>query len=268
MTDSDRKSLGSSLAIVTTIVAIIILGFTLTSISLGPTAYSTATLAGFSACLATILGFWSLYVISQEGLLREDPYHIMTLSLSIGLLLFAMVDVARTGAILNPTSEIYSYTISSTMIAILVILVIGIVGYARSVNSVLNYMKQNERILLMVISLASAFVGLSFVGVAGEQTITRTFRMLITTGGFASLCITLAYVVNVLRDGSLSKQLAHIFIGLVLIFVQTLLAWWATDLTANTISSVLGAEAYLLISLGIHRGCEECVFLEAGVDIE
>ncbi|MBD3407067.1 MAG: hypothetical protein GF411_13190 [Candidatus Lokiarchaeota archaeon] len=268
MSDSEGRSLGSSLVIISTIVAVIILGFTVATITFGPSIFSTATLSGFSACLATILGLWSLYVISQDGLLREDPYHLMNLALSIALILFALVDIARTGAILNPTEDVFQYTVSSTLVAILVILVFGIVGYARSVNSVLNHMKQTERIFLIVISLASAFLGLSLVPISGLESISRIIRMMITTGGFTSLSITLAFAVLALKRGSIAKQLAHITIALILISCQSLLAWWTTDLIMMTITSVLGAQSYLLISLGINKACEECANLEAGTELK
>ncbi|UCH03961.1 MAG: hypothetical protein JSW05_10265 [Candidatus Thorarchaeota archaeon] len=211
---------------------------------------SSAILAPITAFLMGLVG---LYYFGRESLAKEDRFNQMNVFFSLGLVLFAISEVA--GGFLGEQegSELFHFIFGLVQLPGLLLWAIGVLGYLRSSNTALGVASETKLIGSLIV-VPTVFVTV----VASVSLLVAPARNPVEVLATAPLAIGLGFVMCALvvilwifREGKLAQPIFLAFLTLVLVFIR-IAAWCFIGFSPlEPVGRLLGAEAYVLLGASI-----------------
>jgi MFS family permease len=203
-----------------------------------------------SALLMGVIGLW---LFGREDFRREDRFHLMNIFFSLGLVLYSISEIAA-GLLANQEgSEAYLFTVSLIQMPGLILWAIGVLGYLRASNSVLQTSNDSRLVGIMIIVPTAAMLLLAFLVMIFNPT--RNPIDVFTTAplaiGMSVITLALGYVLLVFRGGRLSRPLGLAFLAVLVLTIQIVL-WCCIALSpVEPLGQVVRAEAYIILGTAL-----------------
>ena len=206
--------------------------------------------APVSAFSMGIIGLW---VFGREDFRREDRFHLMNLFFSLGLVLYAISEVAASLLANQEGSEAFLFTVSLVQMPGLILWAIGVLGYLRASNSVLKSTKDNRLLAMMVIIPAVAMLILASLVMVLNPT--RNPVEVFTTAplaiGMGVITLAMGYVLLVFRSGRLARPLGLAFLSVLVLTMQIVL-WCCIELSPiEPLGQIVRTEAYIVLGTAL-----------------
>jgi hypothetical protein len=199
------------------------------------------------------MGFAGLVLFGREDFRREDRFHLMNLFFSLGLVLYGISEVAA-GLLANQEgSEAYLFTISLIQMPGLILWAIGVLGYFRASNSVLDATTDNRLVGAMIVIPSVAILTLATLSLF--QNPTRNPIEVITTAplaiGMGAITLAIGYVMVVFRGGKLARPIGLAFFALLVLALQISL-WCCVGLSpVEPLGQLARTEAYIVLGAAL-----------------
>jgi hypothetical protein len=213
-----------------------------------------SSLGGVSAPVSSfIMGIIGLSFFGREDFRREDRFHLMNLFFSLGLVLYAISEVAASLLANQEGSEAFLFTVSLVQMPGLILWAIGVIGYLRASNSVLKSTNDNRLLVMMVIIPAVAMLILASLVMALNPT--RNPVEVFTTAplaiGMGIITLALGYVLLVFRSGRLARPLVLAFLSVLVLTLQIVL-WCCIELSPiEPLGQIVRTEAYIVLGIAL-----------------
>jgi hypothetical protein len=188
---------------------------------------------------AFIMGFIGLVLFGREDFRREDRFHLMNLFFSLGLVLYGISEVAASLLANQEGSEAYLFTISLIQMPGLILWAIGVLGYLRASNSVLETTNDGRLVGAMIVIPSVAM--LTLASVVLFQNPTRNLIEVLTTAllaiGMGVITLAIGYVMIVFRLLVLTLQIS---------------LWCCVGLSpVEPLGQLVRTEAYLILGVAL-----------------
>lgn len=205
--------------------------------------------AAASALLAALVG---IGLFARGGLMREDRFRIMNLAVSVGLVFFFIADLANYALSQATLSDMLSLGIDLIQLLGLLFWVIGIVGYFKASNQVLEYMSM--KVMWIVLIGSSALCSFLVLLWESEHVIQLDLlESVIKTPfmfGLALVVASMAALFWIFRTGRLSLPLGLGLAGVFLMMAQTMALEFVCQCAAPY-TRILTVEAYLFLGASL-----------------
>jgi hypothetical protein len=210
----------------------------------------SAILAPLTAFLMGIIG---LYHFGRESLAKEDRFNLMNAFFSLGLVLFAISEVAASLLGGQEGSEAFHFTIGLIQLPGLILWAIGVLGYLRSSNAALG-VASDTKLVGGLIAIPTAFVVVVASAILVITPTRNPIEVLATAPlaiGLGVVMCALAVILWIFREGRLAGPIALAFVTLILVFIR-IAAWCFVGFSPlESIGRLLGTEAYVLLGASI-----------------
>lgn len=202
---------------------------------------------------AVIIGLFGLTTYGREDFRREDRFHLMNIFFSLGLVLYAISEIAAGLLASQEGSEAYLFTVSLIQMPGLILWAIGVLGYLRASNTVLQ--KADDRTLvggMIVIPSAAMMLLVIVVMIVSPE---RNPIEVLTTSplaiGMGAITVAMAYVLAVFRGGKLAIPIGLAFIALLVLTMQIIL-WCCFGLSpVEPLGQLVRTEAYIILGAAL-----------------
>ncbi|MFW9846388.1 MAG: hypothetical protein ACFFD6_06550 [Candidatus Thorarchaeota archaeon] len=208
---------------------------------------------GLAPLTAAIIGLLGLTVYGRDDFRREDRFHLMNIFFSLGLVLYAISEIAAGLLVGQEGSEAYLFTLSLIQMPGLILWAIGVLGYLRASNAVLQ--KTNDKTLVggMIVIPSTAMVLLTIIVTVLSPE--RDPIEVLTTSplaiGMGAITLAMAYVLIVFRGGRLAVPLGLAFVALFILTMQIIL-WCCFGLSpVESFGQVVRTEAYIILGASL-----------------
>ncbi len=206
------------------------------------------TMAVVSAMLGFGVGFFGLLKYSSSGLFHDDTFHMLGVLLSAGILVLALADIANAIALSQPENQVLPYMVSSARATALILWILGVAGYVRASNNVLGF--AFPRLWAIALVFGALALILAFPSILGanveygpyESTWYLFFSVIM---GLITASIYTQYYA--LREGHIGGIIRYLFLGLMAMYLSSLLVWYASTMIILVIVGILAIEGYILI---------------------
>jgi len=211
---------------------------------------SNAILAPVTAFLMGIIG---LLHFGRESLAKEDRFNQMNVYFSLGLVLFAISEVAASLVGTQEGSESFHFIIGLIQLPGLLLWALGVLGYLRSSNNALG-VTSDTKLVGILIAVPTAFVAVVASVVVIASPTRNPVEILATaplTIGLGSVMCALAFILWIFREGKLAWPIFLAFLTLALVFIR-IAAWCFVGFSPlEPFGRLLGTEGYLLLGASI-----------------
>ena len=202
---------------------------------------------------AVIMGLIGLVIFGREDFRREDRFHLMNLFFSLGLVLYAISEVAASLLASQEGSEAYLFTVSLIQMPGLILWAIGVLGYLRASNSVLE--TTNDRRLVGTMIVVPTAVMLILASLVLLLNPARSPIEVLTTAplaiGMGVIALALGYVVIVFRGGRLARPIGLAFIAILVLTMQIVL-WCCVGLSPiEPLGQLVRTESYIVLGISL-----------------
>ncbi|MGY5874873.1 MAG: hypothetical protein RTU30_03925 [Candidatus Thorarchaeota archaeon] len=197
--------------------------------------------------VAVTIGLTTLLRFTTFGLFREDQFHMMGVLISVGILVMALSEASAAAATSFPDVSIFPYMITSARVIALLLWVVGIVGYVRTSNSVLQFAFPNLWALVLILAIISIIVGLGNLGQPVDILPTRAGWYFVYSVSVGSLLASIFMQYRVLREGQMGRVMKLVLFGILSLYVHTLILWFTSFPLAAVFASLLSVECYILL---------------------
>ncbi|MHA2071440.1 MAG: hypothetical protein ACW985_06605 [Candidatus Thorarchaeota archaeon] len=202
---------------------------------------------------ALIMGIIGLVSFGREDFRREDRFHLMNLFFSLGLVLYAISEVAASLLASQEGSEAYLFTLSLIQMPGLILWAIGVLGYLRASNSVLE--TANDRRLVGTIIVVPTAAMLILASLVLLQNPARNPIEVLTTAplaiGMGVIALALGYVVFVFRGGRLARPIGLAFVAILVLTIQIVLWCCAGYSPIEPVGQLVRTEAYIFLGISL-----------------
>ena len=201
------------------------------------------------ALLASLIG---IGLFGRGGFLREDPFQVMNLTLSLGLIPFSVADMATVLVSQIPQAEQLSFGIGLIQLLGLLLWVIGTVGYLKASNQVMGYASARATLGgLTIPSVLCAFLALlSSTEQSSQRNPFESATKVSIWFALTLVVLSMASLLWIFRTGRLSLPLGLGFLGVFLMLIRSLapvLLWDSTE----PLLQILAVEAYLFLGAAL-----------------
>ena len=177
----------------------------------------------------------------------------MNLFFSLGLVLYAIAEVAAGLLASQEGSEAFLFTVSLIQMPGLILWAIGVIGYLRASNSVLKATSDNGLLATIVIIPTIAMIVLASLVMFLNPT--RNPVEVFTTAplavGMGVITLALGYVLLVFRGGRLARPLGLAFLSVLVLTLQIVL-WCCVGLSpVEPIGQIVRTEAYIVLGIAL-----------------
>ena len=202
---------------------------------------------------ALIMGFIGLVIFGREDFRREDRFHLMNLFFSLGLVLYAISEVAASLLASQEGSEAYLFTVSLIQMPGLILWAIGVLGYLRASNSVLETTDDRKLVGTMIVVPTVAMLILATLVLLLNPA--RNPIEVLTTSplaiGMGVIALALGYLVIVFRGGKLARPIGLAFIAILVLTMQIVL-WCCVGLSPiDPLGQLVRTEAYIVLGIAL-----------------
>jgi hypothetical protein len=199
--------------------------------------------------IAIIMGTLGIRFFGRESFLKEDRYHTLYVWISLGLIFFSLADVTLILVYVAENSRQICFTIGLVQIPGLLLWVLGIVGYLKSLNSSLRLTEGTQ--LWLALGVITTLTSLSLIVIfaiifpSREILSTIVFVPIAVLLGLV-LCIILAFL-WIFKDGFLARPLLLLLFGIVILFIRAI--FWQIEgyCDGSSFNQILAIESYLLV---------------------
>ena len=200
-----------------------------------------------------IVGSIGLIQFGKDGFVREDPFHMFNILLSIGLFVFGIAEGAALVITQIPDSSVFHFTISLIQLFSLISWAIGTLGYLRTSNTILNFTNSRKLFgILAIVSSIPILIPLSFLigGFAPNHLVEVSTNAPIAIG-FALIAFALVILCWVFRRGDLATPLGLSLFGVLLLLVRNLIWSFIGVGPLDVVGQVLALEGYVLLGAAL-----------------
>ncbi|MHA1939081.1 MAG: hypothetical protein ACXABV_07930 [Candidatus Thorarchaeota archaeon] len=202
---------------------------------------------------ALIMGVIGLVIFGREDFRREDRFHLMNLFFALGLVLYAISEVAASLLASQDGSEAYLFTVSLIQMPGLILWAIGVLGYLRASNSVLETTDDRRLVGTMIVVPTAAMVILASLVLLLNPA--RNPIEVLTTSplaiGMGVIALALGYVVIVFRGGRLARPIGLAFIAVLVLTMQIVLWCCVGHSPIEPIGQLVRTEAYIVLGIAL-----------------
>ncbi|UCH03708.1 MAG: hypothetical protein JSW05_08915 [Candidatus Thorarchaeota archaeon] len=202
---------------------------------------------------AFIMGLIGLNHFGRESPAKEDRFNQMNVYFSLGLVLFAISEVAANFVGAQEGSESFHFIIGLIQLPGLLLWALGVLGYLRSSNTALG-VTSDTKLVGVLIAVPTIFVVVVASVVVIASPMRNPVEILATaplTIGLGSVMCALAVIFWIFREGKLAVPVFLAFLTLVLVFVR-ISAWCFVGFSPlEPFGRLLGTEGYLLLGASI-----------------
>ena len=213
-----------------------------------------SSLGGISAPVSSFtMGITGLWFFGREDFRREDRFHLMNLFFSLGLVLYAISEVAASLLANQEGSEAFLFTVSLVQMPGLILWAIGVIGYLRASNSVLKSTNDNRLFTMMVIIPAVAMLTLASLVMVLNPTRNpvEVFTTALLAIGMGVITLAMGNVLLVFRSGKLARPLGLAFLSVLVLTLQIVL-WCCIELSPiEPLGQIVRTEAYLMLGTAL-----------------
>jgi hypothetical protein len=204
--------------------------------------------ATITAIIGLIVGILGFAKYSRTGLFHDDPFHMMGVLISAGLLVFALADITNAVAIAQPENFVLPYMVSAARATALILWILGMTGYIRASNSVLGFVFPRLWAVTLVLCSIAVMIALPVL-LNGSTQFGPVESMWILSYSLILGLLTSAVFVQYhsLKEGELGKLLRYILLGFIAMYLHGLLAWYISIEFIIVVLAVLAIEGYILI---------------------
>ncbi len=207
---------------------------------------SMSIIAPLVALFTGLLGIW---FFGRESFLKEDRYHTLNAWIALGLIFFSLADVTGILVFMAENSVQICYTIGLVQLPGLLLWVLGILGYLRSLNSSLGLTEGSQLWLALgvITTLASLSLIVIFTIIFPERDILSTIVFVpISVVLGLILCIIFA-ILWIFKEGYLAKPMLLLLFGILLLFIRAIFSHIEGYCNEVSFGPILAIESYLLV---------------------
>ena len=200
------------------------------------------------AFIVSALGLW---LVVKEGLIRNDRLLMLNTHLAIGLLIFAVAEVASIMVEQLADPLAYSFAIGIIQLVAVVLWAEGVVVYLYSTNSVLEF-AQNRYVIPLIIILISVFYVIAAAFTIGAQTFPIGRVLSVPIGiGLTIILVSMTILLWCYRGGYLAIPTLLTVLGSLLLVVRTV-SWGYVGISiSDPNAQMLAVGAYLLLGASL-----------------
>jgi len=194
-----------------------------------------------------------LYHFGRESLAKEDRFNQMNVFFSLGLVLFAISEVAAGFLGGQEGSEAFHFIIGLIQLPGLLLWAIGVLGYLRSSNSALGVTSDTKLVgsLIVIPTVFVTIVASATLMVSPARNPVEILATAPLTIGLGFVMCALVVILWIFREGKLAQPIFLAFLTLVLVFIR-IAAWCFVGFSPlEPVGRLLGAEAYVLLGASI-----------------
>lgn len=206
---------------------------------------STTVLAPLIAFFTGIMG---IRFFGRESFLKEDRYHTLNAWIALGLIFFSLADVTAILVYMSENSSQICYTIGLVQVPGLMLWVLGILGYLKSLNSSLRLTEGTQ--LWLALGVITSLTSLSLVVIF---TIIFPSRNILSTAVFVPIAVVLGLILCIVfgifwvfRDGFIARPLLLLLFGILLLFIRSVFLQIEDYCSGSAFNQITAIEAYLL----------------------
>jgi hypothetical protein len=236
-------------AIATITLGILILITSVLLLALGFDLLVSSLMNILAPLIALFMGILGIGFFGRESFLKEDRYQTLYAWIALGLVFFSLADVTTILVSLAEDSVQICYTIGLVQLPGLLLWVMGILGYLRSLNSSLRLTEGTQ--LWLALGIITTLTSLSLIVIFA---IIFPERYLLSTIVFVPIAVVLGLILCILfailwifKEGLIAKPMLLLLFGVVLLFVRAL--FWQIEGYCNggSFGQILAIESYLLV---------------------
>ena len=207
----------------------------------------------FAPLIAFITGMNGFRLFGKEGLVRNDPFHMMNILLSSGLLASCIADILSGSISVIENGQVFYFAYSFVLVMVVLFWAIGIISYLKSASSILG-IAGYKRLLHSILIFSSISVSVGFIiliVIPGHQLRTEQIFDIPLTLGYVYIVASLALTFWTFREGSISIPLFLLFSGIGIMLVRHVLWCFLTIYPNSPIQLFLAVVGYLAIGTAI-----------------
>ncbi len=219
----------------------------LLALDLDALAYSVTSI--LAPIIALFIGILGISFFGRESFLKEDRYHSLNAWIAIGLVFFSLADVTAILVYLNENASQISFTIGLVQIPGLLLWLLGILGYLKSLNSSLKLTEGTQ--LWLALGAITTLSSLSLVVIFSIVFPSRNLLSILVSVPIVVvlgliLCI-ISSLLWIFKDGYMARPLVLLLFGIILLFIRSIF-WQAEDyLSGNPFNQIAAIESYILV---------------------
>jgi hypothetical protein len=199
------------------------------------------------------MGLIGLFHFGRESLAKEDRFNQMNVFFSLGLVLFAISEVAAGLLGGQEGSESFHFIIGLIQLPGLLLWAIGVLGYLRSSNNALGVASDTKLVGILIV-IPTLFVSIAAVIALIVSPARNPVEVLATAPlaiGLGFVTCALAVILWIFREGRLAGPIVLALLTLVLVFIR-IAAWCFVGFSPlEPFGRILGAEAYVLLGASV-----------------
>ncbi len=207
-------------------------------------------LYGMSGVTASVPGWLALRSCTARGLIRDDAVHLMGLLISFGLVAMAVADFSHASVAFCEAPYLATYSAEVVHGTGVILWLIGVLAYCRSVASVLP----PARSVFLSLTVVALFVSLSastlLALVLSHLPLLHQVGHGFYTVTAALLTVWVMGVVLLFRNGLIGRPLLLVFPGMLALLASALLSWPGSQYT-DVLSVSTGMLSYILVGAGV-----------------
>jgi hypothetical protein len=231
--------------------SLLFLPFTgLSESTVGTTVFFVAGLIGVS------IGVYGLIRYSSFGLFHDDPFHMMGVLLSVGIIILALANFASGIAISMPENLVIPYMVVSARATALVLWILGIVGYVRASDQILKFAYPRLWALALVFVAAAAVIAFPVMIISDSSFGPYESSWNLFFSSVVGIIVAALYLqYYTLREGAMGKLFRYLVLGVFAMYLHGLLIWYANDILTLVLANIFTIESNVLI--GIYLVCSQ-----------
>jgi len=203
--------------------------------------------------IALIAGLWGIRLFAKDGFVRNDPFHMLNILLSLGLIVSGISESVSVLISQFEPGNVFYFAYSFVLLIALLLWSVGIISYLKSSNRILGFFEE-KKLFLYIVLISSASIILSFiliVIVPGQTLRIETLIDLPLCIGFTVLTISSVILIWLFKDGALSLSMMFLFGGLLLELLRNALWCFLAIIPSNPISLFIATLGYLSIGVSV-----------------
>lgn len=207
----------------------------------------------FTPLIAFITGMNGFRLFGREGLVRNDPFHMMNILLSSGLLASCIADILSASISVIENGQVFYFAYSFVLVIVVLFWAIGIIGYLKSASSILG-IANNKRLfhsILIFSSISVVVAFIIFIAIPGHQLRNEQVIDIVLTLGFLYIVTSLAITFWTFREGSISIPLFLLLSGIGIMLVRHVLWSFLTFYPNSPLQLFLAVVGYLAIGTAV-----------------
>ena len=203
-----------------------------------------------AALIGLGIGLYGLVRYSSIGLFHDDPFHMMGVLISAGIIVFALADVVYGISLNQMENLVLPYMVASAKATALILWILGIAGYVRSSNLILKFAFPRLWSLALVLSAISVIaVSPIMIGSGANIGLFAPIWNLFYSMVLGIILASIYMQYYTLREGRLGNILRFLVLGMLTMYLQGLLVSSSAEIWIFVIINILTIESYILIGI-------------------